>query len=78
MLVPIYLADLLRSFNSPNIDKDEAYLIATKLLLAQFVNALFSAYFNQEMFLMGMQIRVACCSLMYRKVLFTFIFFSFS
>ncbi|XP_044730121.1 probable multidrug resistance-associated protein lethal(2)03659 [Chrysoperla carnea] len=69
ILVPIYLADLLRYFNETNRDKDEAYLIATKLLLAQFVNALFSAYFNQEMALMGMQIRVACCSLMYRKML---------
>ncbi|XP_044730120.1 ATP-binding cassette sub-family C member 4-like isoform X2 [Chrysoperla carnea] len=69
ILVPIYLADLLRYFNSSDIDKDEAYLTATKLLLAQFANALFFAYFNQQMNFMGMQIRVACCSLMYRKML---------
>lgn len=50
------------------IQKDEAYLYATGVVFVSFINVLVLHPYMMAVMHVGMKMRVACCSLIYRKV----------
>ncbi|XP_015517778.1 probable multidrug resistance-associated protein lethal(2)03659 isoform X1 [Neodiprion pinetum] len=71
---PLMLAGLLRYYRSDNVNgskmsKDEAYLWAGGIILCSTLNFLVIHPCMLGIMHTGMKIRVACCSLIYRKVL---------
>lgn len=70
---PLLLGKLIRYFTSePSISETEAYLYAMGMSLSVIILAIFHHPYFFTVQRIGMQIRVACCSLLYRKV---FMFF---
>ncbi|CAH0557608.1 unnamed protein product [Brassicogethes aeneus] len=68
---PIFLGQLL-SFYVPGqsaITQEEAYYYATGVVLCSLINILTSHPYMMGVLHMGMKVRVACCSLIYRKAL---------
>jgi ABC transporter transmembrane region. len=68
---PIFLGKLILYFNKKyEMSKDEAYGYAGALIVATLI----SIALNHHSFLIcqkiGMRIRIACCSIIYRKVSF--------
>lgn len=71
MSQPIFIAGLLEYFNpdkSNTKDLNHAYYYASGLLLNMLANILLFHYSQMEMGRLGMKIRVACCSVIYKKV----------
>ncbi|XP_026805613.1 probable multidrug resistance-associated protein lethal(2)03659 [Rhopalosiphum maidis] len=69
---PILIRGLLAYFNhseSNNVDIKQAYMYATGLLINMLANILLYHYSELEMLHLGMKIRVACCSVIYKKAL---------
>lgn len=65
----MFLARLLRYFTpGSNISKQEAYIYAAGIIVATAVNIFVLNPFWMCLMHIGMKIRVACCSLIYRKV----------
>ncbi|XP_025993846.1 probable multidrug resistance-associated protein lethal(2)03659 [Solenopsis invicta] len=69
VLQPLLLGRLLHYFNSTDVDKGYAYGVAVGVILCSAVNVFATHMFMMGIMHMGMKIRVACCSLIYRKTL---------
>lgn len=72
MIQPLLIGGLLSYFN-PNLssetpDINQAYIYATLLTLNMFVTLVFYHAIQIEILHSGMKMRVACCSLIFRKV----------
>lgn len=71
MSQPIFIAGLLEYFNPDKSNTkglNHAYYYASGLLLNMLANILLFHYSQMEMGRLGMKIRVACCSVIYKKV----------
>nr|XP_012230327.1 PREDICTED: probable multidrug resistance-associated protein lethal(2)03659 isoform X1 [Linepithema humile]XP_012230329.1 PREDICTED: probable multidrug resistance-associated protein lethal(2)03659 isoform X1 [Linepithema humile]XP_012230330.1 PREDICTED: probable multidrug resistance-associated protein lethal(2)03659 isoform X1 [Linepithema humile] len=66
---PIFLGQLLRYYNTTDVDQLHAYLYALGIILCSAVNVFIIHPYMMAILHMGMKIRVACCSLIYRKAL---------
>ncbi|XP_069689580.1 probable multidrug resistance-associated protein lethal(2)03659 isoform X2 [Periplaneta americana] len=70
---PLFLGRLVRYFSGSNTDsnisKEAAYLSAAGIVLCSGLNIFVIHPYMMAIFHMGMKIRVACCSLIYRKAL---------
>ncbi|XP_012251875.1 probable multidrug resistance-associated protein lethal(2)03659 [Athalia rosae] len=67
---PLMLAGLLRYYSgNSNMSKQEAYLWATGIITCSMVNCIVIHPCMLGIMHTGMKMRVACCSLIYRKVL---------
>ncbi|XP_058797685.1 probable multidrug resistance-associated protein lethal(2)03659 isoform X2 [Phymastichus coffea] len=70
---PIFLAEMLKYFNKSNeesiVSRNEAYLYAGGVVLCSALNVLVIHPFMMAILHMGMKMRVACCTLIYRKSL---------
>ncbi|XP_076648686.1 putative multidrug resistance-associated protein lethal(2)03659 isoform X2 [Halictus rubicundus] len=70
VLQPIFLGRLLKYYSSPNeITKEEAYWYATGVILCSALLIFVIHPYMMAILHMGMKMRVACCSLIYRKAL---------
>ncbi|CAH1736130.1 unnamed protein product [Aphis gossypii] len=72
MSQPIFIAGLLEYFNPDKSNTkglNHAYYYASGLLLNMLANILLFHYSQMEMGRLGMKIRVACCSVIYKKAL---------
>ncbi|XP_017787048.1 PREDICTED: probable multidrug resistance-associated protein lethal(2)03659 isoform X2 [Nicrophorus vespilloides] len=71
LVQPIALGQLISFYtsNGDNITKDEAYLYAGAVVLCSLLNVFFQHPYMLGCLHLGMKIRVACCSLVYRKAL---------
>ncbi|KAL0104939.1 hypothetical protein PUN28_016527 [Cardiocondyla obscurior] len=69
VLQPLLLGQLLRFFNDENMDKGYAYGCAAGVILCSALNVFVVHPYMMGILHMGMKIRVACCSLIYRKTL---------
>uniref|UniRef100_A0A2S2N7M2 Multidrug resistance-associated protein 4 n=1 Tax=Schizaphis graminum TaxID=13262 RepID=A0A2S2N7M2_SCHGA len=68
---PMLIRGLLAYFNrseSNIVDIKQAYMYATGLLINMLANILLYHHSQVEMLHLGMKIRVACCSVIYKKV----------
>ncbi|GFG33086.1 hypothetical protein Cfor_12110, partial [Coptotermes formosanus] len=70
---PLFLGQLVRYFSASNSDSqttvEEAYVYAAGVVLCSALNIFVIHPFMMGIVHMGMKIRVACCSLIYRKAL---------
>ncbi|XP_011301163.1 probable multidrug resistance-associated protein lethal(2)03659 [Fopius arisanus] len=69
VLQPLALGRLLRYYSTDNVTKTEAYLYASGVILCSAVNIFVVHPYMMAILHMGMKMRVACCSLIYRKAL---------
>ncbi|KMQ90611.1 multidrug resistance-associated protein, partial [Lasius niger] len=69
LLQPIFLGQLLRYYNTQEVDEFHAYMYAIGIILCSAVNVFIVHPYMMGILHMGMKIRVACCSLIYRKTL---------
>ncbi|XP_020285395.1 probable multidrug resistance-associated protein lethal(2)03659 isoform X2 [Pseudomyrmex gracilis] len=69
VLQPIFLGKLLRYYSSTDVDETQAYLYAACIVLCSAINVFVIHPYMMAILHMGMKIRVACCSLIYRKAL---------
>lgn len=69
VLQPLLLGRMLLYFNSMEVDKSYAYGYAAGIILCSAVNVFVIHPYMMGILHMGMKIRVACCSLIYRKTL---------
>ncbi|KAL6424783.1 hypothetical protein ACFW04_010016 [Cataglyphis niger] len=69
LLQPIFLGQLLRYYNTQEVDEFHAYLYAAGIILCSAVNVFIIHPYMMGILHMGMKIRIACCSLIYRKTL---------
>lgn len=69
VLQPIFLRQLLRYYNSWEVNEFEAYMYALGIILCSAINVFVIHPYMMAILHMGMKIRVACCSLIYRKSL---------
>jgi hypothetical protein len=69
---PLFLGRLVRHFSAAEaetaITVEEAYIYAAGVVLCSALNVIVIHPYMMAIFHMGMKIRVACCSLIYRKV----------
>ncbi|KAF5281256.1 hypothetical protein FQA39_LY05142 [Lamprigera yunnana] len=65
------LGDLVSFYMNANqqTDKKEAYFCATKIIISSLLSVLIAQPMSMSGYHMGLKMRVACCSLIYRKVL---------
>ncbi|XP_014227213.1 probable multidrug resistance-associated protein lethal(2)03659 [Trichogramma pretiosum] len=67
---PIILANLLKYFSGKvGVDRTQAYYWASGIVLGVALSCIINHPVYQGLMHMGMKIRVACCSLIYRKIL---------
>lgn len=71
MLQPVALGKLIQYYspNQTEISKTEAYLFAGGVIGCSLVNVFVTHPYMMAILHMGMKLRVACCSLIYRKAL---------
>ncbi|XP_018392361.1 PREDICTED: probable multidrug resistance-associated protein lethal(2)03659 isoform X2 [Cyphomyrmex costatus] len=69
VLQPLLVGQLLHYFNSMDVDKSYAYSYAVGIILCSAVNVFFTHLTLMGLTHMGLKIRVACYSLIYRKTL---------
>ncbi|XP_015109425.1 probable multidrug resistance-associated protein lethal(2)03659 isoform X2 [Diachasma alloeum] len=69
VLQPLALGRLLRYYSTDTVTKTEAYLYAGGVILCSAVNIFVVHPYMMAILHMGMKMRVACCSLIYRKAL---------
>jgi ABC transporter transmembrane region. len=70
---PLFLGGLVRYFSESNSDNsitvEEAYIYAAGVVLCSGLNVFAVHPYMMGIIHIGMKIRVACCSLIYRKVI---------
>ncbi|KYN44462.1 hypothetical protein ALC56_01160 [Trachymyrmex septentrionalis] len=66
---PLLLGQMLLYFNTTDIDKYYAYKCAIGIILCSAVNVFVVHPYMMDMTHLGMKVRVACCSLIYRKTI---------
>lgn len=66
---PLLLGQMLLYFNTMEVDKYYAYWCAVGVILCSAINVFVVHPYMMGILHMGMKIRVACCSLIYRKTL---------
>ncbi|KAG5889083.1 hypothetical protein JTB14_004927 [Gonioctena quinquepunctata] len=68
---PLLIERLLRYYdaNQVEVSKNEAYMYAALIVLSALLTVLCIHYFNLQIMQVGMKMRVALCSLIYRKAL---------
>ena len=69
VMQPIFLGRLLKYFNTDEVSKGDAYLYATGVVLCSALVIFVIHPYMMAILHMGMKMRVACCSLIYRKSL---------
>ncbi|XP_076634046.1 putative multidrug resistance-associated protein lethal(2)03659 [Colletes latitarsis] len=69
VLQPIFLGRLLKYYGPDKITKEEAYFYATGVILCSGILIFVIHPYMMAILHMGMKMRVACCSLIYRKAL---------
>ncbi|XP_018350478.1 PREDICTED: probable multidrug resistance-associated protein lethal(2)03659 [Trachymyrmex septentrionalis] len=69
VLQPLLLGQMLLYFNTTDVDKSYAYGYAVGVILCSALNVFVIHPYTISMLHMGMKVRVACCSLIYRKTL---------
>lgn len=65
---PIFIGGLIRYYSGKTSDINEAYLYAGGIVLCSALNVLFMHPYMLSNLHIGMQLRVAMCSMIYRKV----------
>lgn len=70
MLQPYVLAEFIKCFDSPtcNASSEIGWLYGFGVCFLSFLNMAFMHYNNLGCQRIGMRCRIACCSLLYRKV----------
>jgi ATP-binding cassette, subfamily C (CFTR/MRP), member 4 len=66
---PIFLGELINYYSTSGGDINEAYLYAGAVILCTALNVLFMHPYMLSILHCGMKLRVAACSLIYRKTL---------
>lgn len=66
---PIFLGYLLEHYSSVLVTKDSAYLYAGGVVLCSALLIFVMHPYMMGIFHMGMKMRIACCTLIYRKAL---------
>nr|CAD7589685.1 unnamed protein product [Timema genevievae] len=70
VIQPLLLAKVIQYFDvNSTITKTEAYLYAGSLVASTFISSMLYSHTNFGVINISTRIRVACCSLMYRKIL---------
>ncbi|RZC36351.1 multidrug resistance-associated protein, partial [Asbolus verrucosus] len=71
MSQPLFIGKLMEYYtpNQTAISKKTAYIYASSIVLMSFINVMFGHSYMMGLQHLGMKIRVACCSLIYRKSL---------
>ncbi|XP_071557607.1 probable multidrug resistance-associated protein lethal(2)03659 [Temnothorax nylanderi] len=69
VLQPLLVGQMLLYFNTMDVDKFYAYLCAAGVILCSALNVFVVHPYMMGILHMGMKVRVACCSLIYRKML---------
>jgi hypothetical protein len=71
LLPPIYLKNIINYFtpNQTSTTREEAYIGGLLIVLSIFLRALIYHIMILELSSFGMKIRIACCSLVYRKLM---------
>nr|CAD7462471.1 unnamed protein product [Timema tahoe] len=70
VIQPLLLAKVIQYFDvNSTITKTEAYLYAGSLVASTFISSMLYSHTNFGVISISTRIRVACCSLMYRKIL---------
>lgn len=60
---------MLRYYNTPDVDELHAYLYAVGIILCSAISVFMIHPYMMGILHMGMKMRIACCSLIYRKTL---------
>ncbi|XP_050502062.1 probable multidrug resistance-associated protein lethal(2)03659 isoform X2 [Diabrotica virgifera virgifera] len=70
-LQPLFIAKLMRLYQSVDFEenKTEIYLYALLVVGIAFINIIISHFYNFRIAELGMEVRISCSSLMYRKAL---------
>lgn len=66
---PLFLGGLLRYYSGEDSSSTDAYLFAGGIILCSAINIFVIHPYMMAILHMGMKMRVACCSLIYRKAL---------
>ncbi|KAG8228792.1 hypothetical protein J437_LFUL006671 [Ladona fulva] len=67
---PVFLGKMLSYFHvESTMERSEALLYAAGIVICSGINCLFANHYILEAFRIGMRVRIACCSLIYRKSL---------
>lgn len=66
---PIFLGKLLRYYTDTKMTKEDAYLYAGGVILCSGVLIFITHPYMLGILHMGMKLRIACCTLIYRKAL---------
>nr|CAD7423123.1 unnamed protein product [Timema monikensis] len=70
VIQPLLLAKVIQYFDvNSTITKTEAYLYAGSLVASTFISSMLYSHTNFGVMSISTRVRVACCSLMYRKIL---------
>ncbi|XP_044752049.1 ATP-binding cassette sub-family C member 4-like isoform X2 [Coccinella septempunctata] len=67
--MPTVLAEFINFFNSPMRNNEEGWFLGASVILMSFLNCVLNHHCNLYSNRIGMRIRIACSSLIYRKVL---------
>ncbi|XP_047107556.1 ATP-binding cassette sub-family C member 4-like [Schistocerca piceifrons] len=66
---PLLLGELIKYFSEGNVDIRQAYYYAGGMIATVYFLICFQHHYTMGTACIGMRIRIACCSLLYRKVL---------
>lgn len=67
-MIPVVLAKVIKYFDHETMTKEEGYMYTTLLVLGTFVATILTFHINNQLQILAMRVRIATCSLMYRKV----------
>lgn len=66
---PLFLAEFLKFFTTSDVTLQQAYLYAGGVIMCSAINIFVVHPYMMGILHMGMKMRVACCTLIYRKAL---------
>ncbi|KAL3283201.1 hypothetical protein HHI36_006350 [Cryptolaemus montrouzieri] len=67
--MPITLAEFIDSFSETPRNKEKAWYLGGAVIGMSFLNCMISHHVSLYLSRIGMRVRIACCSLIYRKIL---------